>query len=145
MSLIWAASVMPEPVLTMRPHPALAIPGTNAWAKRSNGSTLVAWTRRHRSSVTVSSVEVGSVAALLTKMSHRPNCSIPRPSTRRGPGRSRTHRRSDLGFGAVVHHDLHPAREDVAEMDRLAAIGFCDRFDVPGRSPAGVRVWATGG
>jgi hypothetical protein len=28
----------------------------------------------------------------------------------------------DLAFGAVVHHDLHPAREDIAEMDRLARI-----------------------
>ena len=35
---------------------------------------------------------------------------------------------SDLGFGAVVLHDLYPAWEDVAEMDRLAAIGSCDRL-----------------
>jgi hypothetical protein len=36
----------------------------------------------------------------------------------------------DLAFGAAVDHDLHPAREDITEMDRLAAVGSSDRLDV---------------
>jgi hypothetical protein len=45
---------------------------------------------------------------------------------------------SGLAFCAVVHDDLHSARENVAEMDRLAAVGSGDRFDVLGPGPPGL-------
>ena len=64
--------VMPEPVLTMRPHPAARIPGTKAWAKSRIGSTLTACTARHSSIVTWSMSVKGKIAALLTRMSQRP-------------------------------------------------------------------------
>ena len=44
-------------------------------AKWMIGSTLTAWTRRHSSDITVSRVVIGMKAALLTKMSQRPNRS----------------------------------------------------------------------
>src|SRR5436190_21348829 len=37
---------------------------------------------------------------------------------------------TDLALAAVVHHDLHPARDAVAEVRDLARVGACDRLQV---------------
>src|SRR6478752_5062 len=42
-----------------------------------------------------------------------------------------------LDFLTVVHHDLHPAVDEVAKMRGLAAVGAGDRLDVLRPAPAG--------
>ena len=43
---------------------------------------------------------------------------------------------TDLALRAILHHDLHPPRENVEKMRRLAAVGLSDRLHVIRPSPA---------
>src|SRR4249919_2731388 len=43
---------------------------------------------------------------------------------------------ADLALGSVVHDDVHPAGEHVAEMRGLAAVRLGERLDVLGPAPA---------
>src|SRR5205823_3326449 len=43
---------------------------------------------------------------------------------------------TDLSLASVVHHDLHPARDAVAEVMGLTRVGAGDRLDVLGPLPA---------